>query len=93
MVRSAWVRTGPKIGWAGKHVLLKRSKKFASPGFAHEIDYSADPVSIVVPRRLVGDPAWIKVLVRNDLGGPRLFTDSQHTNGPEAPFTGRIHTS
>ncbi len=90
MVRVASVSASKKIGWRGKHVLIKGMHPVAAPGFEHAIDYDADTVMLTLPRKLFDGPAWIKVKMRNDLTGKRLFTDNPHNDGFEPVFSGKI---
>lgn len=91
MVRVASVSASRKVGWKGKHVLIKGMHPVPAPGFEHTIDYDADTVVMTLPRKLFDGPAWIKVKMRNDLTGKRIFTDNPHNSGPGAVYTGKIH--
>ena len=90
MVRSAWVEAGPGPGWGGEHKLLKGADEVPANGFEHDIDYQEDKVVMRLPRKLFNGPAWIKVMMRNDLTGNRLFTDNPHNNSATPVYTPRI---
>lgn len=62
------------------------------PGVSHHIDYRSDDVTLRVTRRLLGDPAWVRVRMRFELGlaDGSYFTDNPMTAGPTAEFTRRL---
>jgi hypothetical protein len=50
-------------------------------------------VTLRVPRTLLGQPPWVRVRLRNELGLPdhnTFFTDNPTTASPTADFTARI---
>jgi hypothetical protein len=90
MVRTAFIYASEPGGWRGKHALTKQGKVVKSPGFTHEIDYTADTVMFSIPRDLFDDPAWVKVLLRNDMKGAHRWTDNPHNTGAESVFTDKL---
>lgn len=62
----------------------------ASVGYA--IHYDTDVVDLRLPYSALGDPAWVQVRLRNDLGvsDGTFFTDNPSTHGDRATFTGRL---
>jgi hypothetical protein len=64
-------------------------------GMSHRIDYGSDTVTLRVARRLLDDPAWVRVRVRYELGleDGSYFTDNPMTAGPTAEFTPRLPTA
>jgi len=65
------------------------------PGVSHHIDYATDEVTLRVSRRLLGDPPWVRVRMRFELGLPdgTFFTDNPMNAGPNAEFTRRLATA
>ena len=62
-------------------------------GLSHRIDYTSDVVTLRVARKLLGDPTWVRVRLRNDLAlpdGNTFFTDNPTTALPDAVFTSRL---
>ena len=90
MVRTAWVKAGPAVGWNGEHKLIKGMDKVPDDGFKHDIDYLDDTVTMTLPRKLFDKPAWIKVLMRNNLTGKRLFIDNPHNATSKPEYTDKI---
>jgi hypothetical protein len=64
-------------------------------GVSHRIDYASDEATLRVARRLLGDPPWVRVRVRFELGlsDGTYFTDNPMTTGPTAEFTRRLATA
>jgi hypothetical protein len=62
------------------------------PRLRHHIDYVADTMTFRVPRALLGDPSWVRVRVRSELGVPdgTFFTDNPVNTGPRPAFTVRV---
>ena len=65
------------------------------PGVSHHIDYASDEVTLRITRHLLGDPKWVRVRVRFELGlaDGSYFTDNPTTAGPTAEFTRRLAVS
>jgi len=63
-----------------------------APGVTHKIDYAAETFTLRVPRRLLGDPAWVRVRLHNDLGigDGTFFTDNPMSAGHKPLYTPRI---
>ena len=61
-------------------------------GVGHSIDYAADRMTLRVPRRLLGEPAWIRVRMRFELGVPdgTFWTDNPVNTRPHATFSARV---
>lgn len=66
-----------------------------TPAVAHLIDYASDVVTVRIPRRLLGDPPWVRVRIRHELGIGEgvFFTDSPGTSGPTAIYTPRVRVT
>jgi hypothetical protein len=62
------------------------------PGLTHSVDYAADVMRLRVTRAMVGDPPWVRVRMRYELGvgDGTFFTDNPMNSGPRAAFTARI---
>ncbi|HET6940435.1 MAG TPA: hypothetical protein VFI19_17585 [Nocardioides sp.] len=65
------------------------------PGVSHHLDYATDEVTLRVSRRLLGDPPWVRVRLRFELGLPdgTFFTDNPMNAGRTAEFTRRLATA
>ena len=63
-----------------------------APGLSHSIDYAADVMTLRVRRSALGDPPWVRVRLRDELGLPdrTFFTDNPMNSGPRSAFTPRI---
>jgi hypothetical protein len=94
MVRTAWVLADSGTGWGGTHRLTKGTgtDEVDAPGFRHHIDYQDDTVTFTLPRDLFKNPAWVKVMLSNELDGSHLYTDNPHNETAEPVFTAKIHT-
>jgi hypothetical protein len=90
MVRTAFIYADAPMGWRGKHYLTKKGDVVKSPGFTHKIDYTAETVMFSLPRDLFNEPAWVKVLLRNDMKGAHRWTDNPHNTGAESVFTDKL---
>lgn len=84
------VRRGPGVAYEDVEGEWVRT-----PAVAHRIDYASDVVTVRIPRRLLGDPPWVRVRVRHELGvgDGVFFTDSPGTSGPTAVYTPRVGLS
>jgi hypothetical protein len=62
------------------------------PRVSHKIDYAAETVALRVPRRLLGNPAWVRVRLHNvlGLGEGVFFTDNPANAGHEQAYTPRV---
>lgn len=62
------------------------------PGLSHAIDYAAEVMTFRVRRTVLGNPAWVRVRLRYDLGLPdgTFFTDNPMNQRPRSVFTSRI---
>jgi hypothetical protein len=88
-----YVLEATKGHWSGRMYRDLDGEWVDAPGVAHAIDYAADVVTWRIPYDVLGDPAWVQVRVRNDLGlpdGSTFFTDNPATHSDVAVFTGRL---
>ena len=94
LVRTAWVYADSETGWGGAHRLTKGTgmDEVDASGFKHEIDYHADTVTFRVPRDLLKNPKWVKVMLRNELDGSHLYTDNPHNDTAQPVYAGRLFT-
>jgi hypothetical protein len=79
--------------WRGRALQQIEGEWVRVPGLSHRIDYRSDVVTLRVPRTLLGQPPWVRVRLRNELGLPdhnTFFTDNPTTAGPTANFTARL---
>jgi hypothetical protein len=79
--------------WRGRALQQIEGEWVRVPGLSHRIDYASEVVTLRVPRTLLGQPPWVRVRLRNELGLPdhnTFFTDNPTTASPTADFTARI---
>lgn len=95
--RAALVMAGPGR-WKGRRMLVNGQFGTARcRGFTHSIDYADDVVTMQVPRRCLGRPAWVRVSLDNysfrgeDEESFEELTDNPHNDGHEAGTTRRIY--
>lgn len=92
-VTSRFVLEARKGHWRGKAWQEIQGEWVRVTGLSHRIDYTSDVVTLRVARKLLGDPAWVRVRLLNDLGqtdGNTFFTDNPTTALPDAVFTARL---
>ena len=79
--------------WRGRALQQIKGEWVRVRGLSHHIDYRSDVVTLRVPRGLLGQPPWVRVRLRNELGLPdhnTFFTDNPTTAGPTPDFTARL---
>lgn len=95
--RAALVSAGPGL-WKGRRLLLNgQFGKVRCRGFTHSIDYDNDIVTMRIPRRCLGRPAWVRVSLQNhslrgeDEESFQELTDNPHNTGHESGVTRRVY--
>jgi hypothetical protein len=68
-------------GRDGAHGLFNPVTEIDCPGFTHEINYSADRISVRIPRSCIEEPEWVTVQLRSRLTGHSAappYNDNPH---------------
>src|SRR5262245_37470755 len=94
--KTSWfVVTAEKGNYRGSDFQSIDGEPVRVAGVSHTFDYASDDVTLRVARRLLGDPPWVRVRVRYELGvgDGTFFTDNPMTTGPKALFTPRLATA
>ena len=91
MVRLAWV-DADSSDWGGRHRLEKpNGDAVPAAGFRHRISYAKDTVVMRIPRKLLGNPAWVKVSILNQMTSPtHEWQENPHNSAAEPTFTAKI---
>jgi hypothetical protein len=79
--------------WAGQMFRDVKGEWEPEASVGYSIDYFGDVVGLRLPYSTLGDPTWVQVRLRNDLGAPggeTFFTDNPSTHGERPSFTGRL---
>lgn len=91
---SYWYVLEAKTGhWSGRMYRDVEGEWVRDTTVGHSIDYAGDVVKLTIPYSSVGNPAWVQVRLRNDLGLPNggtFFADNPGTHGELASFSGRL---
>jgi hypothetical protein len=89
---SRFVIEAEKGNWRGSALQQIEGEWVHVPGLSHHIDYTAEDVTLRVPRTLLGRPPWVRVRLRNELGIGQgvFFTDNPANADPVAEFTPRL---
>lgn len=69
---------------AGRHHLWQQSgDAVPCAAMSHRIDYSSETVAVQIPRRCLGTPGWVRVVVNNiHETTSRLAEDNPHSDQP-----------
>lgn len=88
-----YVLEARKGHWSGMMFLDDQGEWVPETRVGYQIDYATDVVTLRIPYTSLGNPAWVQVRLRNDLGLPdhnTYFADNPTTHSEREVFTGRL---
>jgi len=78
--------------WGGTAFREVAGEWVAATRVTHHIDYAKDVVTVRVPVQALGNPAWVQVRLRSDLGvdAGTFFTDNPMTHRAHSAFSDQL---